>query len=1366
MNENYLYYLGLDLGSNSVGWAVTDEDYNIIRKKGKALWGIRLFEQADTAADRRAKRAMRRRMERKKQRVDILQELFAEEIAKVDPTFYIRLNESRLYSEDKSENAREKFLLFNDRGFTDKEYHMKYPTVFHLRKELIDNAGAHDIRLVYLAIHHIIKNRGHFLIDGNINNAKSFTATFERLRQTVYDELSIEIRCELEKEFERILRDKRLAKSVKAKELAKLLDEDLKEYDKEEYKTKKSAAEQICKLIAGNSGDMKKLFGDEAAEGLEKKNFKFSDAKYEDEIHDELEDKLPEKCFVVDVIKAVYDWSILVDILDGEENLSDAKVNQYNHHKENLAILKKFMKKYCDAQTYKTFFNDYNSKVNYVNYIGSVEKNGKKYSAKRCSTEDFYKELKSLLKDKKVDAADKNSYDTLIEEIDNQSLLPLQRSKDNGVIPNQVHKAELEKILENAKGYLSFLSVPDEDGITVAAKIISLFSFRVPYYVGPLSDRHIDEGANVWIKRKKEGRIYPWNFEEMVDKEASNQKFIERMTNKCTYLFGEDVVPKSSLIYSKYMVLNELNNLKIRGNKISVELKQELYKELFEKHTKVTGKMLLSYLKQQDESIAAEDLSGFDKDFKASLNSYLDFSKKVFGNAVSEDKVKSMIEDIIRWKTIYGDDTKMLKAVVKNRYNDAIDNEKLKNICKFRYSGWGNFSEKFLKGIIGANKETGEVFSIIKALWETNDNLMQLLSDRYTFREEIDKYNADVAGEITEITYESLFKDIYTSPMNKRTIWQTVQIAEEIKKVMGCAPAKIFIEMARENETDEQKQRNKGKRNPRKDRLLELYAGCKKDARDWTKEISDRDDRDFNSIKLFLYYTQQGRCMYTGEPIDLDELMSSSSKWDRDHIYPQSKIKDDSLDNLVLVKRDFNAKKDNEIISPEIQKKMKSWWAELLRDNFISKKKYDRLTKTGAFSQEELGGFISRQLVETRQSTKVVADLFKKLYMGTDIVYVKANLVSQFRHDNLKMLKSRRLNDYHHAKDAYLNIVVGNVYNAKFTNNPMRWLKENYKTNYSINKVFDFDVKRGNTLVWQAPDKGSGAGGTIEKIRETMKKNNILYTEYTYCEKGKLFEETLHSKNSGSVIRLKKDLPTEKYGGYKKSLTAYFSLIEAEKDNKKIKNIIGVPIYIANMLGHNPNAFIDYCENIKGLKKVKVLKEKIKKNSLLVVDGFPMRIRDDDGSKNIGLKGNVQLIVNENIAEYIRFIEKYMDKNMEYELDKKFDNLDDIKLNSVYDALCDKLNNSIYKKRPANKGKDLIKAKDAFMSLNLKEKVVVCNQILNMLRCDIATTADLKLIGDGPKVGNMAINKNTLCKGELFIVNQSVTGIFENKIKL
>ena len=61
--------------------------------------------------------------------------------------------------------------------------------------------------------------------------------------------------------------------------------------------------------------------------------------------------------------------------------------------------------------------------------------------------------------------------------------------------------------------------------------------------------------------------------------------------------------------------------------------------------------------------------------------------------------------------------------------------------------------------------------------------------------------------------------------------------------------------------------------------------------------------------------------MYSGNPIDLAHL-SDANIYDRDHIYPRSLTQDNSLDNLVLVERTLNAKKDNDIISPDIQKNM------------------------------------------------------------------------------------------------------------------------------------------------------------------------------------------------------------------------------------------------------------------------------------------------------------------------------------------------------------------------------------------------------------------------------------------------------------
>ncbi len=126
------YYIGLDIGTASVGWAVTDESYNIPKFNGKKMWGVRLFDDAKTAEERRTQRGSRRRLNRRKERINLLQDLFATEISKVDPNFFLRLDNSDLYREDKDEKLKSKYTLFNDKDFKDRDYHKKYPTIHHL----------------------------------------------------------------------------------------------------------------------------------------------------------------------------------------------------------------------------------------------------------------------------------------------------------------------------------------------------------------------------------------------------------------------------------------------------------------------------------------------------------------------------------------------------------------------------------------------------------------------------------------------------------------------------------------------------------------------------------------------------------------------------------------------------------------------------------------------------------------------------------------------------------------------------------------------------------------------------------------------------------------------------------------------------------------------------------------------------------------------------------------------------------------------------------------------------------------------------------------------------------------------------------
>ncbi len=70
-----------------------------------------------------------------------------------------------------------------------------------------------------------------------------------------------------------------------------------------------------------------------------------------------------------------------------------------------------------------------------------------------------------------------------------------------------------------------------------------------------------------------------------------------------------------------------LNNLRVNGDKISVELKQDLYENLFKRYRKVTVKRLRNYLIQEGIVEKGVDLSGIDGDFKASLKSYHDLKK-------------------------------------------------------------------------------------------------------------------------------------------------------------------------------------------------------------------------------------------------------------------------------------------------------------------------------------------------------------------------------------------------------------------------------------------------------------------------------------------------------------------------------------------------------------------------------------------------------------------------------------------------------------------------------------------------------------------------------------------------------------------
>lgn len=582
----FKYYLGLDMGTNSVGWAVTDPNYNLIKAKGKDLWGIREFNEASTAVERRTHRISRRRRQREQVRIGLLKDYFHDAICEVDSDFFQRLENSKYHLEDKDTEVRYKNNIFNDDKFIDKDYFDQYPTIYHLRKELIENSDKHDVRLVFLALLNMFKHRGHFLNAGlgensgknDINTA--YLELTNLLSELTQYNLNETIDC---KKIEDILSRRDMSRTKKAENLMEILGVDFKN---KPYK-------ELVKGLCGLKFNACVIFPEIQSDEVQKLDICLSEASF-DEKSDEIANILGEDYFeIIMSMKEIYDIGSLAGIMKGYNYLSQARVASYEKHKEDLKLLKYVIKKYCCKDDYDSFFNS-DADGSYASYVGSYNSKTKqrRVGSKR-SSEELYKAIKKLLKNIPAEDADVQS---IFMSIENETFLPKQLTASNGVIPNQVHAVEMKKILSNAENYLPFLEEKDDTGLSVSEKILKLFTFQIPYYVGPTTEKSNKDGGNGWVVRKEEGQVLPWNIDKKIDMKATSEAFISRMVRRCTYISGEPVLPKASLEYQSFCVLNEINNIKIDGERIPVDLKQDIYKDLFQKGKRVTKKQLCKYL--------------------------------------------------------------------------------------------------------------------------------------------------------------------------------------------------------------------------------------------------------------------------------------------------------------------------------------------------------------------------------------------------------------------------------------------------------------------------------------------------------------------------------------------------------------------------------------------------------------------------------------------------------------------------------------------------------------------------------------------------------------------------------------------------
>lgn len=627
-----------------------------------------------------------------------------------------------------------------------------------------------------------------------------------------------------------------------------------------------------------------------------------------------------------------------------------------------------------------------------------------------------------------------------------------------------------------------------------------------------------------------------------------------------------------------------------------------------------------------------------------------------------------------------------------------------------------------------------------------------------------------------EWTVEDL-EGMYLSAPVKRMLWQTMKILLELKQTLKQTPDRIYVEMPREDgEKGERKE-------SRKRKLLGLYSALKKEGKDWCEEIESRSEAEFRIKKLYLYYCQMGRCMYTGETIELSDLFKDN-RYDIDHIYPRHFVKDDSIENnLILVKKQENARKtDTYPISREIQRDRHKLWKSLADRNFISKEKYQRLIRTTPFTEEEKAGFISRQLVETRQGTKAITQILHQIFPDTTIVFSKAGEVSEFRH-KFNLEKVRCLNDFHHAQDAYLNIVVGNAYYVKFTANPVNFIreaeknpqKEQYK--YHMDKFFEYTVQRGEETAWVGTRDEKNS--TIHTVKRVMARNTPLITKRCYIEYGGITrKDTVYNKEKakgqgyipvkGSDSRL---CDVTKYGGRTSINNMFYTLVSYRLKGKKILSLEAIPGYLGKEENLTEEELLNYLQKTlekenagKAVSDLQIKYRCIRYKSLMKIDGFYYYIAGKTG-RQICLENAVPLLLSREDAAYLKKIEKAVTMQ-NYEEGKDGQRIITEERNQrLYDVFLEKVTEEIYKNKKASIQLILQKGRDSFSHLSIPEQ---CQVIINLVAWFQLNSAriDMSKIGGSPNSGICLMGKKINDCTEAILITQSVTGLQEYRIDL
>jgi len=392
--------------------------------------------------------------------------------------------------------------------------------------------------------------------------------------------------------------------------------------------------------------------------------------------------------------------------------------------------------------------------------------------------------------------------------------------------------------------------------------------------------------------------IYGINDEQVINVSAimyqrpfMTKELIEKMVGKCTFEDSEKRAPKSSYSFEVFRLASDLSHLvfiprdaskrQAKRENLEVRLSSEQISKVIDL---AKNQKSLTYKKVRSTAGISEDYAP--KDVRGKKKEGDEFGEdNTFGGLKAYSDIRLVLKDLPEdWAKIDNESAiNQIAYILTTQKADEGIQAELDSLP---------LSDKAKEAIVKIKPTNFKAFGYlsIKALQKITPHILEGMT--YDKACEAAGYN---------FKKQSASLEQITNPVVKRVIAQTLKVVRAIERKYG-KPYFIKVETARDlakNFKDRKAIENENKENQARNQSIIQTLNENGVVTPTGQQI----------IKVKLYREQQGKCLYSGNPIDFETMLRDDNAYQVDHIVPFSRSNNDGITNKVLVFTEENQKK-------------------------------------------------------------------------------------------------------------------------------------------------------------------------------------------------------------------------------------------------------------------------------------------------------------------------------------------------------------------------------------------------------------------------------------------------------------------------